>query len=66
MHIAESKLKNLLVESEAVSPEKFESAKEEARRNDQEITDVLIGRGDIPEYYLVELLQNISMFLRLI
>jgi len=56
MHIAESKLKNLLVESEAVSPEKFESAKEEARRNDQEITDVLIGRGDIPEYYLVELL----------
>lgn len=58
MHIRESKLKSLLVESGAVSSEKFDSAVEEAKRGGQELTNVLIGRGDLPEYYLVELLQK--------
>lgn len=58
MHIAESKLKNLLIESGAISSEKFDSASEEAKRGGQELVNVLVGRGDIPEYYLVELLQK--------
>lgn len=58
MHITEEKLKSLLIQSGAVTSEEFESAKEEGRRAGQEITNVLVGRGDIPEYYLVELLQK--------
>ena len=58
MHIADERLKSLLVDSGAIGPEKFDSAIEEAKRNDQDIISVLIGRGDIPEYYLVELLQK--------
>lgn len=58
MHIAEEKLKTLLVESGAVTAQGFESASEEARRAGQEVVNVLIGRGDLPEYYLVELLKK--------
>jgi len=58
MHIAEEKLKTLLVESGAVTAQNFESASEEARRAGQEVVNVLVGRGDLPEYYLVELLKN--------
>ncbi len=58
MHIADGKLKSLLVESGAVSSEKFDSAVEEAKRGGEKLTDVLVGKGDIPEYYLVELLQK--------
>lgn len=38
--------------------EKFDSASEEAKRGGQELINILIGRGDLPEYYLVELLQK--------
>lgn len=58
MHITEGKLKTLLVDSSAVTADVFDSAIEEARRAGQQITDVLVGRGDIPEYYLVQLLQK--------
>ncbi|OGY57654.1 MAG: hypothetical protein A3D47_02620 [Candidatus Colwellbacteria bacterium RIFCSPHIGHO2_02_FULL_43_15] len=58
MHIAEEKLKTLLVESGAVTAQNFESASEEARRAGQEVVNVLVGRGDLPEYYLVELLKK--------
>jgi len=58
MHISEDRLKTLLVDSGAVTAQLFDSAKEDARRAGQNIVNVLLGRGDVPEYYLVELLKK--------
>lgn len=58
MHITEEKLKTLLVDSDAVTSDSFESAVEEARRAGQEVVDVLVGRGDLPEAHLVEALKK--------
>lgn len=55
MHITEDKLKELLLASDLVTEESFGAAKEEARRSSQTITDVLVGRKEISEKYLVEL-----------
>lgn len=56
MHITEEKLKELLLESGLVSEEDFSASKEEARRSNVSITNILIGSGKIPEDYLAELL----------
>ena len=62
MHLAESKLKILLQKSGLVTADVFDSAKEESMRSGQTLTNVLIGRGDIPEEYLTELFgQNFGM-----
>ncbi|MEK9154842.1 MAG: GspE/PulE family protein [Patescibacteria group bacterium] len=57
MHIVEEKLKSIFKKSGLVDDKVFESAKEESLRSSQTIADVLIGRGTIPEDYMVELLQ---------
>lgn len=57
MHITEAKLKELLLDSGIVSGDVFESAKEESFRLGQKVIDVLIGRGDITEEYLNEVLE---------
>jgi len=56
MHITEEKLKEIISSTGIIDDEKFNSAKEEADRMGQEITEVLIGRGDITESYLAEIL----------
>lgn len=56
MHITEEKLKSLLLESGLVSEDDFSASKEEARRSNVSITNILIGSGKIPEDYLAELL----------
>ncbi len=56
MHITAGKLKDILVASGIVSESTFNSAKEESARLGQTVPNVLIGRGDITEKYLVELL----------
>jgi len=58
MHIKEDKLKSILEESGVVDATVFEEAKSEASRAGQTVTNVLIGRDDIPEYYLIELIQK--------
>ncbi len=55
MHIPEPIFKKLLVDSKIIAEERFASAKEEAARTDRTIANVLIGRGDVPENFLVEL-----------
>ncbi|MBI5742858.1 MAG: hypothetical protein HZA25_03395, partial [Candidatus Niyogibacteria bacterium] len=56
MHISEEKLKEVLLSSDLVTEESFQSAKEEAMRLSQTILGVLVGRRDITEKYLTELL----------
>jgi len=56
MYIKDEKLKELLIDSGMISEKSFESAKAEAFRSGQSITNVLIGREDITEDYLLELL----------
>lgn len=55
MHLKEDKLKEILQKSGLISDEVFESAKSESLRSGQSLTNVLIGRGDLPEEYLDEL-----------
>jgi type IV pilus assembly protein PilB len=57
MHISEARLRDLLLKSDLVTDEVFDSAKEESMRLSQTITDVLIGRKDISEKHLAELLE---------
>lgn len=56
MYIKEEKLKELLLDSGMISAKAFETAKAEAFRSGQSVTNVLIGREDITEDYLLELL----------
>ncbi|TSC51866.1 MAG: hypothetical protein LiPW41_813 [Parcubacteria group bacterium LiPW_41] len=57
MHITDAKLKELLLASEVVTEEAFLRAQEESFRSGQSLINVLIGRGDITEDYLGELLE---------
>jgi type IV pilus assembly protein PilB len=57
MHITQEKLKELLVDSGAIGGDVFNSAVEESTRLGQTLPDVLIGRGDITEEYLLEILE---------
>lgn len=56
MHIPEPIFKKLLLESKIITEEQFNFAKEEAERTDRKLENVLIGRGDVPEKFLAELL----------
>jgi len=56
MYIKEEKLKEILLESGLVEEKAFESAKAESIRSGQTIANVLIGREEITENYLLELL----------
>lgn len=58
MHIPEATFKKLLLTSNVVTEEQFNSAKEEARRSKRTIENVLMGKGDVPETYLAELLAD--------
>ncbi len=55
MHVADEKLKSILLQSGIISQEVFTSAEEESIRAGQTLANVLIGRGDITEGYLTEL-----------
>ncbi len=57
MHITEDTLRSLLVNSGFITEEEFSAAKEEARRSNHTIADVLIGNGKISEDYLLETIQ---------
>jgi len=57
MHIPEEKLKDLLLHSDILSTKIFDSASNESSRLGQSIVNILIGRGDITEKYLNELLE---------
>ncbi|MEK7097921.1 MAG: ATPase, T2SS/T4P/T4SS family, partial [Patescibacteria group bacterium] len=57
MHIAEEKLKNILLESGVIDEKTFNTVREEASRFNQSVPDVLVGGGYITEDYLVELLE---------
>jgi type IV pilus assembly protein PilB len=56
MYIKDEKLKEILIESGMITEKAFEIAKAEAFRSGQSVTNVLIGREDITEDYLLELL----------
>lgn len=56
MYIKEDKLKTILLDSGLVTEKSFEAAKAEAFRSGQSVTNVLIGREEITEDYLLELL----------
>jgi len=56
MHIPEQILKKLLLDSHILTEEQFNSAKEEAKRSDRKLENILMGRGDVPENFFVELL----------
>ena len=58
MHITVDKLKSIVVGSGIVNDEDFQSAREEAERANRSIVNVLIGRGDVLEDYMAELLQQ--------
>ena len=58
MHIPESTFKKLLLDSNIITEEQFNSAKEEAKRSERKVEDILVGKGDVPENFLVELLAN--------
>jgi len=57
MHITEDTLRSLLVNSGFITEEEFVAAKDEARRSNRTIADVLIGGGKISEDYLLETIQ---------
>lgn len=56
MHIAQEKLKSIVLESGLVTEVDFTSAVEEARRSGQTVENILIGGGKVPEDYFTELL----------
>lgn len=58
MHITQEKLKELLLDSGVISESVFESALDESARLGQALPDVLVGRGDITEEYLLEILES--------
>jgi type IV pilus assembly protein PilB len=58
MHITHERLKTLLLDSGLISQEDFASAEEESRRSFTSITDVLLGREQLREEYLMELLKG--------
>ncbi|MDD4901636.1 MAG: GspE/PulE family protein [Patescibacteria group bacterium] len=57
MHITKEKLKELLLDSGVVEEKVFQSALDESMRLGQSLADVLIGRGDLSEEYLLEVLE---------
>lgn len=58
MHISDQDLKKITLESGIINDARFESAKEEAKRSNRTIDNVLIGRGDITEAYFGEIIAD--------
>lgn len=56
MHITEQDLKSVIIGTGLVTEDEFVSAKDEAFRSGQTIEDVLIGKGDISEDYMIDYL----------
>lgn len=56
MHITKDKLKEIVIESGLVNDTDFDVVVEESRRSGQTISNILVGRGMIPEDYFSELL----------
>ncbi|TSC78593.1 MAG: type IV pilus assembly protein PilB [Parcubacteria group bacterium Gr01-1014_33] len=51
MHLLETELKQVLIDSGLVAGEEFDTAKKEAARSGREVLDVLIGTGVVTEEY---------------
>ncbi|MBI3684984.1 type II/IV secretion system protein [Candidatus Azambacteria bacterium] len=58
MHISEHNLKKIIVGSDVVTSAQFDTAVQEAKRSNRTIDNVLVGRGDITESYLSEILSD--------
>ena len=58
MHITQEDLKSVIIGTGLITEDEFNSAKDEAFRSGQQISDVLIGKGDISEEYLVDYLSK--------
>ena len=58
MHLPIAELKEVLLTSGLVTEEQFGSAKDEAERTSRTILNVIIGRGDAPEEYVVQTLAD--------
>lgn len=58
MHITHEDLKSVILNTGLVTEGEFDSAKEEAFRSGQMISDVLIGKGNISEEYLIDYLSK--------
>lgn len=56
MHITQEDLKSVILGTGLVTEDEFNSSRDEAFRSGQTIPDVLIGRGDISEDYMVDYL----------
>src|SRR3989344_8607400 len=56
MPIPTEDLKKLVLESKIIPPARFESAVAESKRSGRTVPNVLIGRGDISESFLTDLL----------
>lgn len=57
MHIKEEKLKQILLDSGIIDQKSFDAAKVESVRSGLSVPEILIGREEITEDYLVELLE---------
>lgn len=58
MHISEQNLKQILLSSGVVTDAQFETAKEEAKRSNRTVENVIIGKGDITEAYFAEIISD--------
>ena len=58
MHIPEQTFKKLSLDAKIVTEQQFTQAKEEAKRTDRTIENVLVGKEEVPEGYLIELLAD--------
>ncbi|KKQ42053.1 MAG: putative ATPases involved in pili biogenesis, PilB-like protein s [Parcubacteria group bacterium GW2011_GWE2_37_8] len=58
MHITHEDLKSVILGTGLITEDEFGLAKDEAFRSGQQISDVLIGRGNISEEYLVDYLSK--------
>lgn len=58
MHITEEKLEEILSQAQIIEKSEFEEMRKEADRTQRDIINVILGRGDISENFLVETLAS--------
>jgi len=58
MHITNEDFKKIILDSGFVSEEAFVTAVSDAKRADRTVENVLLGRGDLSEQYLADILAN--------
>ncbi len=58
MHISEHNLKEIVEKSGIITGAQFDAALQEAKRSNRTVENVLVGKGDITEAYLSEILSD--------